>query len=143
MTSHLFLYGTLLPELAHASLRGELLRLEPVGTGFVRGHLYDLGAYPGLVLDRHDAGKVTGALFRLPDDERQRAEILAALDRYEDAVASDAASGLFARRCETVIVPPGEECEAWVYVYQRDSAGAIRIPHGDYRRWLRERSLST
>jgi gamma-glutamylcyclotransferase (GGCT)/AIG2-like uncharacterized protein YtfP len=138
---HLFLYGTLLPELSPASLRGDLARLEPVGTGYVAGRLYDLGAYPGLVLDRQSGVPVKGELFRLAgDSDDANAAILESLDQYEDAVASDERSGLFTRACEAVRMPDASEVPAWIYLYQRDTSTATLIEHGDYRRWLRERN---
>src|SRR6185436_15278063 len=62
--SFLFVYGTLLPGHAPAAMRDVVASLRPVGPATVRGRLYHLGAYPGLVLDAGDAsGVVHGMLL--------------------------------------------------------------------------------
>lgn len=51
MPDYLFAYGTLLPGAAPAEISGAAARLKAVGEGQVRGLLYDLGHFPGAVLD--------------------------------------------------------------------------------------------
>lgn len=71
----LFVYGTL-----RRGGANDITRMRPapqlLGVATIAGRLYDLGAYPGLVLDRA-AGGVLGELYRIePTLERQ-------LDRLE------------------------------------------------------------
>lgn len=96
MTSvHLFVYGTLR---SGGGAVGLLRGCERVDAGAVAGTLYDLGAYPALVLDGR--GTVEGEVWRCP------AEALERLDEYEGV-----ADGLF-RRARAVV--DGREC--WTYV---------------------------
>jgi gamma-glutamylcyclotransferase (GGCT)/AIG2-like uncharacterized protein YtfP len=67
LTTRLFAYGTLLPGLAPTAMREVVERMRPVGPAAVRGRLFDLGPYPGLVLGAAD-GEVHGQLLEVPDD---------------------------------------------------------------------------
>jgi gamma-glutamylcyclotransferase (GGCT)/AIG2-like uncharacterized protein YtfP len=112
----LFTYGTLMRGYGlHAVLaRGA----SPMGTGSVRGHLLDLGRYPGLIDGR---GRVRGEVYRLDDTE-----LLPVLDREEGYN--------FVRGRTTVTLVGGRRARAWVYRYRGPRERAIPIPHGDYRR---------
>lgn len=95
-TFHLFAYGTL--RTADPPAGGLLAGCEAVGTGVVRGTLYDVGDYPALLLGGDDP--VPGTIWRCPVDR------LGDLDRYEGT-----ADGLFRR----VGVRVGDRA-CWVYV---------------------------
>ena len=69
MSEYLFAYGTLQPALAPATVAPLAARLRPVGEGFVRGVLYDLGSYPGALPNPNTAGKIAGTVMQLPEDE--------------------------------------------------------------------------
>jgi gamma-glutamylcyclotransferase (GGCT)/AIG2-like uncharacterized protein YtfP len=99
---HLFIYGTLRSGGGAARLlRGCRL----VGPGSVAGTLYELGAYPALVLGGD--GRVEGEVWRCP------ADVLGRLDEYEGV-----AEGLFGR---VEVEAGGERC--WTYV-----AGPLLLP---------------
>ena len=57
----LFIYGTLLPGLVRPPLDALVARMTPLGPATVLGRLYDLGPYPGLVLD-DDAASLEAVL---------------------------------------------------------------------------------
>ncbi len=119
----LFVYGTLRPGLSSEGSR--LVRdLESLGEATVRGVLYDLGDYPGMVVGD---GLVHGDVLRVKSMEQ-----LAALDTYEEC---DRPAPLFHRIVTTARSRDGSECMAWVYVYAREVADATRIDHGDYAAW--------
>ncbi len=105
--------------------------------GRVRGSLYDVGDYPGLVLD--DAGWVAGELFRIPD----LAARLNDLDREEGYDPADDARSLYVRRRGAVRVEDGSSLDAWLYLYN-DPGGppgrGPRIPSGDWRAHLAARA---
>lgn len=86
------------------------------GHGTVRGALYDLGDYPGLVESEHDE-RVPGLILELDDDES-----LARLDRYEGVD-----EGLYTRRLVAVARDDGVDVEAWIYFYTRPVSGRRRI----------------
>lgn len=92
-TRHVFVYGTL-----RAGGSNDIRRFVPapehVGEASIAGVLYDLGAYPGLVLG--GASRVRGEVYRIAP------KLETALDRLE-AVADDD-SGEYIRREVEVLV---------------------------------------
>ncbi len=89
------------------------------GTARVHGELWDLGAYPGLVL-RGDS-VVLGELWWIVD-----IRAWAALDRYEGVGSDD--NGAFVR----VVTPLlDREISAWVYVWPHSTERAQRIDGAD------------
>lgn len=131
MTHPLFLYGTLLPDLVRGAIGQTVAQLAPLGAATVPGRLYDLGPYPGAVLEPAD-DVIVGNLFRLPEDPA----VLAALDTYEGCPPHSTEDGLFVRVRGTATTDGGEARACWVYVYNRDVAGMQQIRGGDYRAWL-------
>ena len=108
-TTLLFAYGTLAPDGPDEVERGGWLRDR------VRGRLFDLGPFPGLVdLDDPTAGWVHG--YVRPVDP---AELEGPLDEFEDV-----AKGLY-RRVETA-TEAGRR--VWVYVYARPVPPGARGP---------------
>jgi len=114
MSDSLFVYGTLLPGRAPAGIADVANTLIPLGTGTIRGRLYDFGEYPGVILD-DSADPIHGQLFALPPDST----VLARLDAYEDYRPDEPAKSLFLRLRVTVTLPDATTQLAWVYVYNR------------------------
>ncbi|QMV18963.1 gamma-glutamylcyclotransferase [Granulicella sp. 5B5] len=122
MDELLFVYGTLHPERAPREIAEVARRLRLVGVGWVRGRRFELGPYPGVVLD--ESSRAEGAVFALPDD----AETLAMLDAYEDYRADDPVGSLF-RRVETLAtLQDGSELRCWVYVYNWPLPVHVQLP---------------
>ena len=111
MPDLLFIYGTLHPDRAPAEIAAAARRLVPHAHGTIRARLYNLGAYPGAILD-DQAPPLHGELFTVPDDET-----LARLDRYEDYCPADPANSLFLREKAIVTLDDGSHQTCWVYVY--------------------------
>jgi gamma-glutamylcyclotransferase (GGCT)/AIG2-like uncharacterized protein YtfP len=107
-----------------------------VGDASVRGALFDLGAYPGLVVDAPEAGFVRGALYALHASTAE--QTLAVLDAYEGCASSDSQPHEYRRTLIDVALADGSTQPAWTYVLNRPIAGMIRIPNGDYVAWRRE-----
>jgi gamma-glutamylcyclotransferase (GGCT)/AIG2-like uncharacterized protein YtfP len=119
MSEILFVYGTLRRQApAHGLLVGSRL----LSKGSVRGVLYDLGEYPGLVQDRANGNRVVGELYELP--EGAAPSILRDLDRYE--------GDEFTRRKVFVTLPSGRRRAAWTYVLRTTPARARKIASGRY-----------
>jgi len=128
MSEHLFVYGTLLPEQAPAEMVAVLRRLRHETPGHVRGRLYDLGAYPGAILDPSADTVIRGRVFALPDD----GTVLAVLDAYEGFDPTDPTRSLFSRTRARVGLSDGREVDCWMYVYNRDLRDAPQIAGGAF-----------
>lgn len=128
MSEYLFTYGTLRPDRAPAEIAATARALRGVGTGRIRGVVYDLGEYPGAVLDA-GAAEVDGTIFELPDDPG----ILGLLDAYEEFDPGAPEASLFVRELHPVMLDKGGTLTCWVYVYNRAAAGA-RVVRGG--RWF-------
>jgi len=138
---YLLVYGTLLAsELPRAPI-DVAASLQLIGRRRVRGRLYDLGEYPGLVLGR---GLVEAELHALADPG-----VLAALDAYERFDPDDPQGSLFVRR--RIRVPrfgTGPDCrwfdrwaiDAWIYCYNGPLDAAVPIPSGCWRQHLAEQA---
>lgn len=139
MSQPLFLYGTLLPGLAITPIDDVIARLTSLGLATVAGRLYDLGPYPGLILDSTFASAVVGELFALPDDPA----VLATLDDYEDYDPVSPDESLLRRVPCLARTAVGVSVACWVYEYNRDVSGAVFIANGDYRQWHASRVYDT
>ena len=105
--------------------------------GSVRGILYDLGSYPGVVLDEKSGGLVRGSVFELPRDDPS---LLTRIDAYEGFDQSDCERSLFIRKRSVVQLTDRTVLPCWVYTYNRSISGAALVPDGDYVRWRSERN---
>jgi gamma-glutamylcyclotransferase (GGCT)/AIG2-like uncharacterized protein YtfP len=114
MPTHLFIYGTLHPDRAPAEIAAAANRLTSAGPATIRGRRYDLGEYPGVVLDANGTA-IQGELFTVPD-----AATLAALDAYEDFRPADPDNSLYLRVETKATRPDGSFVTCWVYVYNRE-----------------------
>jgi gamma-glutamylcyclotransferase (GGCT)/AIG2-like uncharacterized protein YtfP len=122
----LFVYGSLRSDAGHA-MHGVLAAAgERVDAGWVRGRLYAVAWYPGLVLD-DGAGEVHGEVWRLRD-----ASVLARLDSYEGCGPDDAPPHEFRRERTQVRLHGGATVSAWVYGYARAVDEARRVDSGDW-----------
>ncbi len=128
MPDYLFAYGTLLPGAAPAEITRAAARLKPVGEGSVRGRLYNLGHFPGAVLDPAGEQVIHGVVFKLPGD----AATLAALDLYEEFDPENAAASQFLRTRCVASLASGAALECWIYVYNR---GIKNVPLVEGGRW--------
>jgi gamma-glutamylcyclotransferase (GGCT)/AIG2-like uncharacterized protein YtfP len=118
MPDHLFIYGTLHPTRAPGEIADVVQRMTSEGRGTIRGRLYDLGEYPGVVLDDTTKERVPGEVFTLPSESNA----LARLDDYEEYHPQHPESSLFRRIETTVTLQNGGQRVCWVYVYNRPLA---------------------
>ncbi len=123
MTNSLFVYGTLkrrTPGKPHRLLRGAQF----VGSASVRGKLYDLGRYPGLVRNGTTDDRVYGELYELPQTVAVRS--LRTLDEYE--------GDEFDRRRMYATLSNGRRRASWVYVLrERPPESARPVRSGRYK----------
>jgi len=128
----MFVYGTLRKDTA-SPMKPILDQFcDLVGMATMKGRLYDLGRYPGVVLDEANGDPVFGQLFRLTDPAR----VLSEFDYYEECSDDFSAPHLYRREKVQVTMMSGETVLAWVYLYNRSTSGHIHIPAGDYINYL-------
>ena len=128
MSDYLFVYGTLQPRLAPREIADAVAKLTHIGGATVRGLLYDLGEFPGAILDPASELTISGTVFKLPDDPR----ILAHFDRYEEFDPDSLETSQFIRVSATVTLESGGKLQCWVYVYNRDLASAAVLKSGRF-----------
>ena len=128
MNKHLFIYGTLLPERAPSAVSEAIKRLRYVGRASVRGRLYDLGEFPGAVLDASSPMKIMGRVFTLPED----VTLLDSLDEYEGFAPHNRKDSLFSREETVATLENGRKLQCWIYIYNQNVTGAKLILSGDY-----------
>ncbi|HEX8634060.1 MAG TPA: gamma-glutamylcyclotransferase family protein [Pyrinomonadaceae bacterium] len=128
MSEYLFVYGTLRPSHAPAEVAAIVKKLRKVGIGHIRGRLYDLGEYPGAILDASADTAISGEVFAIPNEDA----VLSVLDSYEDFDSSDPENSLFVRKQHPVTLSDGRKLKCWVYVYNRDLGEAHLVTGGDY-----------
>lgn len=126
MRHALFIYGTLMPGLR---LEAEMHGARFVGAAQVPGRLVDVGRYPGLL---PGDGSVAGEVYEVDDTH------LARLDAVEDMVPGDRAASQYWREEVTVSGGALQGLRVQTYVYNRPAEVCVPIPHGDYRRYIRE-----
>ena len=130
MSQYLFAYGTLQPGLALTKIARVAAKLRPVGEGFVRGVLYDLGGYPGAVADPSAKGRIMGTVMELPEDE----SVLERLDRYEGFDPEAPVTSEYIREQQAVELKAGGTVECWFYRYNRKLRDGDRVESGAWGR---------
>ena len=130
MSEFLFTYGTLQPGHAPAEIAQAVNKLRPVGKGVVNGALYDLGDYPGAILDPASGRTISGTVFKLAND----ANILRQLDEYEGFDPRAPQESLFLRQLHPVTLTDGKtkRLNCWVYVYNRKPDPTRLVHSGIY-----------
>lgn len=127
MSRHLvFVYGSLRRGNAGA-MSVRFPEATYVAEGKVRGSLYDMGEYPGLVLDS-EASYVTGEMYGVDDNTLYR------LDQFE--LTSDY------NRKLVEVEHGSERADCWVYVPERDAkffSNCELIESGDWIAHVRPR----
>src|SRR5271165_976960 len=115
MPDYLFAYGTLQPGLAPAEVAPLVACMRPVGQATVPGTLYDLGSYPGAVLEQGSGRRIAGTVFTAPDDP----DFWRDLDAYEEVNPAEPDASQFRRVRHPVELASGGSLDCWVYVYNR------------------------
>lgn len=125
---YVFVYGTLKRSIANPM--GAMMRAHAnyVAEAIIAGRIYDLGPYPGLVLE--DCGTaVYGEIYEIL---RPNA-LLSLLDAYEGCAADDDLPHEFTRVIATVRDTDGKDYRAWVYVYQHNVDPQWMLSSGYYQ----------
>lgn len=121
-----FVYGTLRRGCGSGAHRRYLGNAELIGEGKVKGQLYQVDIYPGLVLDSEDHW-VLGEVYQLPNKAT-----LAALDDYEGVGLPFENPQEYRREVVEVALEGGERIKAWTYVYNWPVRNLAPIATGDF-----------
>lgn len=125
-TSLLFVYGLLRSDMSAGLQDFVPGRARLISPARVAGVLYDLGAYPGVVLS--DGGTtVVGEVWEITD-----ATAWAKLDAFEDIRADG--SGQYRREATAVALADGRRVLAQAYLYNRPTAPFPVVASGDWAR---------
>jgi gamma-glutamylcyclotransferase (GGCT)/AIG2-like uncharacterized protein YtfP len=128
MKDYLFAYGTLAEIHPPQKIATTVKRLKYVGDGFIFGRLYDLGEYPGAILESESRNKVFGKIFEVPPDRT----VLKRLDGYEGFDPLRPARSLFIRRRTTLSRCDQPPLTGWVYEYNGSVNSQLVIKGGHY-----------
>jgi gamma-glutamylcyclotransferase (GGCT)/AIG2-like uncharacterized protein YtfP len=107
--------------------------LEPVGRGWIRAALFDLGIYPAAI--PASDGLVWGEIHRMADTE----SVLSALDEIEGYSVSEPDASLYTRQEIPATFEDGHVARVWAYFYNAPLGRAERIDSGDYLEHLKVR----
>lgn len=130
MSTHVFVYGTLLPDFDNEVARALRKASMDMGPATVQGRLYIAGGYPALVAAPQAKARVHGILYRLKDQNRFHV-----LDEYEDCDRGSPDVSTYIRRIVLARLHSGRFQQAWAYFYAKPIAGCVEIPSGCYRTW--------
>jgi len=97
--------------------------------------------YPGLVdASTLNSSLVVGELFEIGQDDRRAADVLRALDAHEEFIPDNPADSAYLRRFVGVFVGSDRNTKkgAWVYVYNKSTAGVPVIESGDWSSFVKK-----
>lgn len=137
LTTQFFFYGTLMGGLKRDAAK--YLILDLVGPATVRGDMYAVGNWFPAICPGD--GLVHGELWRACNEDHALA-VLEMTDQVEGYRPGDA-HNLYDRQETRLETPDGET--AWTYWWnggRTGRRGLERVPHGDWRRWLSEPTVS-
>jgi gamma-glutamylcyclotransferase (GGCT)/AIG2-like uncharacterized protein YtfP len=138
--NRLFVYGTLRKAPTHVMFAILSQSARYLGPARAQGRMYDLGAYPGIIVSNHPEDHVLGELYSL--DPAQAVKTWRALDEYEGCAESDPEPHEYDRTLISVVGDDGREMNAWAYVLRKVPETAVFIPGGDYLAWRKDKSIA-
>jgi gamma-glutamylcyclotransferase (GGCT)/AIG2-like uncharacterized protein YtfP len=130
-SNYLFVYGTLLSE------ENEFAFLLTQNSSFYckakfKGRLYDIGEYPGAILQHGSECFVYGQIFLIDNP----GSILKRIDNYEGFGEDGPQPNEFTR--ELLEVETGEgSLKCWAYLYNLPVDGLWQIKSGDYLEYIK------
>lgn len=139
LNKRLFVYGTLRNDPQHAMFSVLARDAVFLGEGHVHGALYDLGSYPGMIVNDGACGVVLGEVYAIRDSAERTWETL---DEYEGCSPLNAGPHEYDRQEVSVVMADGATITAWAYVLRQLPCTAVLLPEGDYLAWMRQRAQS-
>lgn len=133
---HLFVYGSLRSGF-HADAYQYISKyFKFVGTGKVRGRLYDLGAYPAGIPATDDAF-IIGELY-VANSKQEFSWAIGQLDDYEGVTTEPGEPQLYRRELTDVNID-NNNTRAWIYWYNADVGNSPVIASGDLIEYLKNK----
>jgi gamma-glutamylcyclotransferase (GGCT)/AIG2-like uncharacterized protein YtfP len=133
MNNLLFVYGTLMQPGNEFAIYLNT-NCSFLSTGRTKGTLYDIGSYPGLIINSISASFVHGSIYKM----NAPAVILKELDFYEGVGPDEEQPNLYTRKIKIIETDFGPH-EAWVYIYNLPVYGYKVIPSGDYAEYIKQK----
>ncbi len=127
----LLIYGTLLESLKHPYSRLLKNHAHLLGKGKFRGILLDLGDYPGAIYQPDSSSLIFGELYQLIRPQK----VIPVLDHYEGTGKDFKKPTDFIRALVPVKAELGDY-QAWVYLYNLETASFRIIESGDYADYI-------
>lgn len=128
MTQRIFVYGTLRKDSRNSMFHLLARHAQFLGHARIRGRLYDLGEYPGVLLAANQNRWVHGEVYCLNSAD----EVLTRLDEYEGCGPEDPKPHEIERVMGDALLDDGRTTRVWIYVYRGTLEGRQEIPSGDY-----------
>ncbi len=125
-TDYLFVYGTLRRDHESRAHDNYLRGADFVSPAKIRGRLYKVDYYPGLVLTETEHWAL-GEIYLLRNDTQ-----LHKLDVYEGCAANSPQPHEYERRLVEVAASSGDLLSAWAYIYRNDISQLEPILSGDF-----------
>lgn len=124
--NYLFIYGTLLQS---ENLFAAYLKANSVfySKAKVKGMMYDIGLFPGVILNAGADSYVHGNIVFMNDPEA----VLKKLDVYEGFGPDEPQPNMFVRELVAIELA-GETLSCWIYLYNLPVTGFLQIASGDY-----------
>ena len=123
---YVFVYGTLRSACETGAHKQYLNRADFISPAKIRGQLFMVDYYPGLVLSETEHWAI-GEIYLLEDEAQ-----LHDLDVYEGCAKKSPQPHEYERRLTQVLLTSGEPMNAWVYVYKQNADHLPLINSGDF-----------
>jgi gamma-glutamylcyclotransferase (GGCT)/AIG2-like uncharacterized protein YtfP len=123
---YVFVYGTLRSACETGAHKQYLNGAEFISPAKIRGQLFMVDHYPGLVLSETEHWAI-GEIYLLENEAQ-----LHDLDVYEGCAKKSPQPHEYERRMTQVLLSSGEPITAWVYVYKQETHNLSVINSGDF-----------
>ena len=125
-SDYLFVYGTLRKDYENEKHKKYLGGADFVSPAKIRGKLFMVDYYPGLVLSETEHWAM-GEIYLLGNENQ-----LHDLDVYEGCAKKSPQPHEYERLLVNVQLASGEIMQAWTYVYKKDTSALEVISSGDF-----------
>lgn len=125
-SDYIFVYGTLRRDHDSNLHQRYLYGADFISAAKVRGQLYMVSEYPGLVLNEREHWAL-GEIYLLASEAQ-----LHELDVYEGCAKNSPLPHEYQRILIDTQLTSGETLRTWAYIYQQDISGLALIDSGDF-----------